>query len=81
MNNSGLGGFWSIFQANQDQILLNFTTYDSFFNFINIIMHLAILVQIVGMIYIIIIDKRCIAYFKSEKEILAEMTAWQKSNQ
>ena len=72
-----LGGFWSIHQANRVQMLLNFNTHDSFFNFINIILHLAILFQIVGMLFIIF-DKRTSAYFKSMKEITAEMIAWNK---
>jgi len=74
-----LGGFYSIFLANRDQVWLVFNTFDPFFNFVNVIFHIAIFIQIAGMIHLIF-DKLCNVYFKAMTKIQNELNALAKSN-
>jgi len=73
-----LGGIQSIILANRDQVWLVFNTLDSFFNFINIVFHIAILIQITGMIYLIF-DKLSNVYFQTMADIQNELNVLAKS--
>ena len=74
-----LGGVYSIFLALRDQVWLVFDTFDPFFNFINLIFHITIFIQIVGMIFLIF-DKLSNVYFKAMAHVQNELNVLAKSH-
>ena len=74
-----LGGAHSIFMAVDNQIFLLFNTFDTFFNVINVVLHISILIQIIGIMYILL-DKQSKSYFDSMKVVQGEMTTFIKEN-